>query len=307
MAYSQTTASSSADVISQFCTFAIANAGFADAGTVTIGSRTLRRISKGGIYWHFIPFATGNGIKAYMAYSAQSSEDAVSSAGQGYSTYCSCWAFPGPYPTLYMYAHSGCVHVAIELTNGIFNHLSFGNITKTDTFTGGEYLTGGSYQNTYSSPAQYYSVGSSQQAAVFAGQSQGYSYSNGFGYMRAVKPAGPYNNSQDFAPIGASSDYALRCAFSAVNSMLERLLRDSPNTATLRTPLFPMYVSLFDSASGLYRLSGYVPGVRVCGNKYVDPAEIVLTNWQCFPLTQKDASALICAPCGNYGLAYQRA
>lgn len=306
MAYSLTTASNLDDVCAQIKAFAIANAGFADAGSATVSGKTLYRLSKGGIVWHFIQYTSGNNIGCYMAYSNQSSLNAVSSAGQDLNTYMSAFAFPGPYPNLYLYTEGTCVHAVLELTTGIFNHISFGDITKTETFTGGQYLTAGYYPGTFGSPAQYYDVTSPYQNPTFVGNFHGYNGTHGQSFVRAVPASGALNDYRDFARAGVAAN-SQKAGFSGPDGMLTNLLRDSPNNATLRTPLFPMYVSLLEPVSGLLRMSGYIPGVRVIPNEMVDPASIILTDWQCFPHTQKNASTLIVAPCGNYGLAYKRA
>jgi hypothetical protein len=311
MAYSLTTASSLQDVISQMHSFAVANAGFADAGDISLsGGRTLKRLSKGGIYYHLAPHATLNKIRGYMGYSARSTDVPASttSDSQPYDTIMSAWAFPGPYPSLYLYSEGTCVYAVVELTNGIFNHFAFGKITKTDTFTGGEFMTAGHYdtQFTQASIQYYYPVDSGNQHAAYQGSNISAGQSSGAGFVRAAPAAGAFNDYRDFAGLGFLLNNQ-RAGMSGPNSITDRLLRDSPNAATLRTPIFPMYVMILDPSPNLYRLAGYLPGVRACPNRYVDPAELILTDWQVFPLTQKNATGLICAPCGNYGVAYKRA
>lgn len=309
MSFSLTTASSIVDVISQLHAYAVAHAGFSDAGDVTVsGSRTMKRLQKGSVYWHFVPRSTGNGIVSFMALAARTT-DVVSTTGNGqpYDTRMSAYAFPGPYPSLYLYSEGTCVYATVELTNGIFNHIAFGNIAKVDTFTGGEFLTAGCYENTFVQSGQtyFFDVTSGNQHPPFAGQlAQG--ASQGAGFVRAAPASGALGDYRDFAGLGFLLNNQ-RAGMSGPNSMVDRLYRDSPNAATLRTPLFPMYVTILDPAPGLYRIAGELPGVRGCPNKYIDPAEVILTDWQCFPLTQKNATGIVCAPCGNYGVAYKRA
>ena len=109
----------------------------------------------------------------------------------------------------------------------------------------------------------------------------------------------------DFAQPGSVRN-GQACSFSNYNGILERLYRDSPNNATLRTPLFPLYVFIRDPVSGLFRMSGTLPGVRFASISVVDPAEVILSDWQCFPLSQKFGNRVACPGTGKRGLAYKR-
>lgn len=307
MSFSLTTATGIPDVISQFHAYAVANAGFVDAGDIVLaGPRTMKRLSKGGIFWHFVPFATGNGIRSFMGYTAEITDaPGVSGDAQPQPTYMSAWSFASSYPSLYMYTDdSDVVFAAVELTTGIFNHIGFGSITKLESFTGGEFLTAGEGETTFGGgPVFFYSIDSQQQHAPYVGQYANVIANAGAGFMRI---SGTNTDYQDFAGLGVTFN-TNRAGMNSVHGISDEVFRDAPNEATLRSPIFPMYACILDTVTGLYRISGYVPNIRLCPNKYLDPAEIILTDWQTFPLTQKNASGLLCAPCGNYGLAYKRA
>lgn len=302
-----TTATGIPDVISQLCAFAVTNAGFAaETDAVVSGSRTMKRISKGGIYWHFVPYASGNGILCFMSYTLETTDaPGTTSTAQPYVSRMSAWSFSSSFPNLYLYTDdSSVVYMCVELTTGIFNHIGFGSITKTETFTGGEFITAGDCEATYllSSVTYFYSVELSTNRPVYSGQYTNKSVGSGLSFLRI---SGTNSDYRDFAPLGTTLN-SNRAGFSGVQGLNEEVLRDAPNEGTLRTPMLPMYVCVLDSVSSLYRLSGYLPNIRVIPNKYVDPAELLLTTWQCFPLTQKNATGLLCSPCDNYGLAYEK-
>jgi hypothetical protein len=332
MPFQVSTASSPADVIAQIVAFAIAN-GFTSEGTTVVTDTgfspsravTLTRISKSGIYWTFRVdprFADGTRfLQCRMSYSIASGAYPSGSNGQAVWTSMSLWGFPGPYPNLYLFCDgvTPAVHVALELTNGIFNHMSFGQIEKTETFTGGEYCTAGQYQyRDPSSPFLYSGWGnlndSSNQPYMAGSVSAGSSTtslepSNGASYIRAVYGSAS-NNSDDFAQAGAykSSSTATyqHASFSGYSSLLDPLIRDSPNSATLRTPLFPLHVLLRDQTSGLWRIVGRMPGVRCCCNLYVDNAEVILSDWQVFPMTQRFGDRTACPDSYKRAFAYKR-
>lgn len=52
-------------------------------------------------------------------------------------------AFPGPFPTLYMFSDTTTyVHIVVEVLAGVFRHMLLGNLTKFGTWTGGAYYSG---------------------------------------------------------------------------------------------------------------------------------------------------------------------
>lgn len=306
MAFSQTTASSLEDAVSQLVAFAVANAGFTNQGTTVVGSVTHYRISKGGIYWTLWgELVSGwNRIRGRMSYSIASGVAPTSSNGQYDATSMSAWAFPGPYPTLYLYTEGTCVFMVLEITNGIFNHFAIGNITKTETFTGGEFVSGGHYE--YRTPSLTYVLSNAYTGPPFAGSTGGHYRTTALAYVRTIRAGGSVNgNYTDFAPFGRNIDNQLARGC-GLNSIQTPLMEDSPNEATMRTPLYPNYVHIWDPVTRLYYASGYVPGMRLVPMKAVDPGEIIFTDWQVFPFTQKEGDGRACPVSGNWGLAYQR-
>lgn len=311
MAYTQTTASSLQDVISQLCAFAVAQAGFTNNGTATYGGKTYHRISKGGIYWTFVDsyYSSKNHILLRMSYNISDTVSPTNLNGQWDWTVMSCWGFAGPFPTLYMFSDGSAVHGVLELTNGIFNHISFGNIQKTDTFEGGEYCASQFFDR------QYWDVGYNANryywddhfgSTMFPGGWITRPYTSNLSYIRSVQVSGVTNAEGDFAAFSnnRNNQHAIGVG---VNGILDPLMRDSPNSATLRTPLFPCYVNVRDPVTGLYRSTGYVGNIRLVNMKYVDPGEIILNDWQVFPFIQEEGTGISCPVTGNWGWAYKRA
>lgn len=318
MAYVQTTASSLPDVISQICAFAIANAGFADVGNDTFDGKTYHRISKNGIIWTFFDEYSGgkHRINFRMSYSVATGFAPTNLNGQWDWTTMSAWGFPGPFPNLYIFSQGNAVHAVLELTTGIFNHISFGNITKTDTFIGGEYCASQYYER------QYYDGGilsnryywdDAYGSTMFSGGWHTRPYTSRLSYIRSVRAAAasPYADGtekydeRDFAAFSynRNDQHAVGVG---VNGFADYLMRDSPNAATLRTALFPAYINIRDPVSGLYRSSGYVEGIRLVDMKYLDPGEIVMNDWQVFPFIAEEGLGVSCPVTGTWGWAYKR-
>lgn len=316
MAYSVSSATGLDDVISQMCAFAVTNAGFADQGTTTetTTSRTLRRISKGGIYWTFrrgdVGAYAANAIEARMSYSIVANVAPTLSNGQQQWTRTSVWSFAGPYTNLYLYTDSTnvAVHAVIECASGIYAHMSFGNIIKTDTFTGGEYISG--CYSEYKPGTIFIDVSQPQSSMLFHGTLTSGGAGNYWTYMRQVPASGSTGDYFDFAAcasVSGSGSTLRYCNFGGVNGWSGLLMRDSPNTGTLRSPMFPFYVSKYDIPSTRMAIAGYVPGARLISNENVDSAEILLSNWQVFPMTQKNSDNVTVPSSLAYGIAYYRA
>lgn len=309
MAYSQTTASSLTDVITQIIGYAIANAGFTDEGSATYGGHTKYRMSKNGLYWTFYTDYTSGyyRIRVRMSYSISDIAAPTSANSQWDWTIMSAWIYGGPYPNLYMYSDGLTVHSCLEVTTGIFTHLSIGSITKTDTFTGGEYCAGNYYERTYNSGGQnYFYWDDSYGSPLFSGGWHSRSHTSLLSYIRSVKPTGATNNEADFAAFSYHrNDQHAQGVF--ISGPCDYLMRDAPNTATLRTPLFPCYIFIRDQTTGLYRSSGYVEGLRLVQMEYLNPAEIILNNWQVFPLIRQEGNSIGSPVSGTWGVAYKRA
>jgi hypothetical protein len=257
-----------------------------------------------------------NAIEGRMSYSIAANVAPTNSNGQAIWTRTSLWNFSGPYSNVYMYTDSTnvAVHVAIEVAAGIYSHFSFGSIIKTDTFTGGEYISG-NYAEYKPGTPDYLYIEFTTNSTLFPGQIfNGGGAGNYFTYMRSVPLSGSTGDEYDFLPACAqagSGSTARLCTFGGINGWSGLLLRDCPNTGTLRSPMFPYYVSRLDTVSENMAIAGYVPGARIIAVDAIDAAEIVLTNWQCFPYSQKTARDVnynvACPGSKGFGVAFYRA
>lgn len=318
MAYTQTTASSQDDVISQICAFAVANAGFTNNGMVTYSGRNVYRISKGGIFWTFYKYsgatAGSNGVLNHivcrMSYSISDTQDPTELNSSYAWTFMSLWGFPGPYPTLYMFTDGSAIHVCLEVTTGVFNHINFGSIAKQDTFVGGEFIASimweyKDYQGAVPNPYLYSTMDNSYVSLQFDGAYNSKNAAVSHSYLRNVRPSGMTSGDADFAAFSVDrhSNHAYGCSY---NGVVQPLIFRSPNTATLRSILLPQYVFIRDSVNGLMQLAGNVPGIRIVNMKYLDAAEVILNDWQVFPYVAKAGDRVNYPVSGDYGVAYKR-
>lgn len=298
MAYTTGTASSVDDFLSQLVTFAVNNAGFTNQGQVTSsvasGSRTVYRVSKNGVHWFFMRLTANTGFVGRMSYSAfpdLGNPDSPGTAFQTHYTYFTTWAFTPPYVGHYFFTDGTCVHAAVEVSSGIYNHWSFGSVTKWGGWPGGEYLCGG-YYNVKSGP-NYRDWNSGYHCRPFNDYPQN-QLSNVYCYLRATNTG---TGSTDFKAMnsGYENSSGMFCGIitgndNGITSMFAQVIRDAPNAYTNRTPIFPGLVRRYDyeQDSGLTSLAGIVPYVGFLKfPQDMNAKDIINTDWQVFPITMR--------------------
>lgn len=314
MAFSVTAAASMGDVLDQVVAFAVANAGFTNGGNYTISTQTYRRLTKGGITWHFVPVgaigASANNILGRMSYSSAAAWPTTAN-GAEFESICTFNAFAGPYINLFMFTDGTNVHVCVEMTNNIFTHMSFGKMTVTDSsIGGGEYFVGNHFHfknptlygdwrsptNGNSPPWMYNTVA---QTSMYGG--------NRCDYTRFYKlSAGPLNDYRDFSAHGVYRNSIQTEPQGPNGHNDELILRSPPNSGTGRSILLPIWIDQYDPAVGLLRTTGYIPNIRVLNMNNLNPKEIILTNWQVFPIAQQDGDSVNVPNTFDYAFAYQR-
>ncbi|PHR58712.1 MAG: hypothetical protein COA47_09915 [Robiginitomaculum sp.] len=329
MAFTTGVATSITDFFTQLRTFAAANAGFSNDGTTSINGNTVHHLSKGGLFWNFEETLSAvNGIFTWkyarmrMTYTKPTvTFNETTPTGQ---PRYSCFGFyqsEGPYTSHTFFTEGTAIHCLIEVFPNVFNHMSFGSITKFGAWSGGEYITAGSYQRNSSSTNPFVSNSTSFPFADDYGQGHAAGVGAGFtnacqGFLRYVQTG---TNNDDFAPMGTVKINNQRCRMSGnflstqdFSVMNNELLRSSPNQANLRAALFPMHVRVRDytanspASRDAYFIGGVIPGVRVCNMLELNPYEIINTNWQVFPVVQEDGDLTIAPISLTEAFAYER-
>lgn len=335
MAFQTGTATTMGDFFTQLQAFATSNAGFTNNGSVSVNGNTVHRLAKAGIHWCFeetitrtlqpTPLLVENFARMRMTYTEVTPGtglDQDTPTGQPRFTCFGTFANAGPYTGHIFYTDGSAVHAALEVFPNVFQHLSFGSITKFGTWTGGEYLTAGSYQRITSNTRQY--TTSDTQLPFTDIQGQGHSPGGGSGFTSDcagfVRQEQTGTSEDDFAPMGilpinnqrARMGNLVVPSANQTNSIFSALLFDSPNQGNLRSALFPMYVRLRDynantpASLDAYFIAGVVPGVRMCNVAQFNAKEIVNTNWQTYPVVQKFGDSDVAPVSGDLGFAYER-
>lgn len=344
MAFTTGTAASLTAFFAAVRSFAVTNAGFTDGGTATINGNTVHTLSKGTptIYWNFEETVSRT-IGAYtvylarcrMTYSAPSGTfNETTPTGQKRYTAFGTYGINSSFTGYYLFTDGTAVHCVLEVQTGVFQHLSFGNITKTGTWTGGEYLTAGGTIDKNSGDGVYSYRNTSAQYPFADDNGDGFAPGTGagfnsscFGFVRYVKTG---SNQDDFAPLGRINQSSAVSTFdeqhglasgcrvpsvtaqgSGVDSSLyAMLLNASPNAVNFRSAMFPAIVRLRDrvatTSPGFYFIAGYIPYVAIINNQNISDGEIVNTDWQVFSTIQKDGDDTVAPGSGYVGLAYRR-
>jgi hypothetical protein len=326
-------------LLQDIVTFAVANAGFTEMTKITTGlpagnTTDMYILEKNGIYWWFLgmqrtdaDFGTYGEIDCRMMLTLPTVSNMETEADGTYrkSRYALLNRPSGPYTNSFLYSATGdSVSLVLEITPGVFTHMSFGTVNKFGTWTGGEFLTGESIYmyNAYSVAngfqASWNSVITNYGSMAFDnGYNSGY-YVNGlFSYV--YHPVNSYGDNRDFAMIrgGAVSagvpDYNQRARFqgcyydgSSGDSLIQPLMYRSPNSFNQRAGLFPTYLMLYDEVSQRWLLAGHVEGVRHLRIDLLTPKETIEVEWDIYPHYQKTGDQMVAPISGPFGLAYRK-
>lgn len=297
MAYQQTNATSVEDLINKIATFAAANGWTVRRNNLVTTSRTVT-LQKSGDNIHVWNTATNAiRLRGSVGYDGELTPDnqplkAVSEANCNLTN-------TGPYGNVFLFA-SGTpaeyIHVVIEIAGGIFRHLSFGELVKSGSFTGGTYFDAISW-NTSTNFANDWS--NSFHHRLF----DGYSLSNG---NRGGVRCDVDGNANYFAPFALPSAYATPTASGGMhtNGLITNADQSSRNVDGFYSRSINTWSGI-NSIKGVrirvYRGSGYhseigeVPGMRFLNMSRLqvgDEFTIGPDTWKVFPWIRKGSGPI---------------
>lgn len=325
MAYQTGTATGPGDLLSKLATFAVANGWVQDLAP----NGSIAAIHRNNVYVSF--WYNASVIKIYPARGFTAASPPTSPGDHPGSAYNDTLTattsgmianqMAGPYAAYYFFESDTYLHVVINTSNGIIRHFGFGEISKSGTYTGGEYCfahywnqTGGVIDS-YTSNGHLlpfdgtaynaitlkgftlYAQTSASPPAALPGQTAGtkwYTHSTGantdgdgaaVGYLEMSGVRGGYN--QELLALGAS----------ALNGF---------------TPLCPIYVTrvLTAPAPDEHHLMGTVPDVRcvnVVGATTAQEVVIGSDPWVFFPVGRKGSAGVSGQEyTRNFGYAYRK-
>lgn len=325
-------------LLSAFAAFAVANAGFTDDGTDTVGGETLHRISRTTstvlTYWGFVydPVTSSSkederaAMRMMLSLPTSSNWNTIAS-GQKLFTRLGLYNFAAPYTGYKFYTDGTNVFAAVEVRSGIFTHFAIGNLTKCGTYDGGEFLQADYHKFSSSVFEDTHVAGSGStdvSTYVFAPRrTDGEATTDARNYIRYNIGGG---DETDFFPIGSGDDGASSACGSAtlaptfksnklgagtastsscIADYFGNVINQSPSSATNVAPIMPVYVTKFDLATTSQFIIGYVPNIGSVSMGNLNPKDLVNTDWEVYPKAQKTGNDAEAAISDHWGIAYR--
>lgn len=309
MAYATGSATTTANLMDAIVAFAAAQLGATEAvrrtETISSISRTVVCLQKGSSYWWF--YWSSNEVRGMPA------------TGSGGATWAAVTGRPTndtrlrpiaePFTSYHLFSDGTVVHAAIEMSGGWWQHLSFGDVTKVGSWTGGHYVC---LQNAEFGSGAFNTPTSVDHEWLF--RSLASSFSTSFSSGEASFMYVPYNGKNYAAMFGSTTNHASYNNVSTTGFASELVtsgpVDQTPNAFNNRSPGFPVQVFLRDNQSGgsnLSRMLGSIPGVRIINIKNLNAKDLINTDWMVFPMQSKNlGSSGVFANSGNYGVAFKK-
>lgn len=310
MAYTTGSAATTAALIDTILSFAVAQLGATEVHRgvdADDNSYTIICLAKGSSYWWFR-------VKANTVYHMPC-KSGTFTGGSGWSDitdaplYATLWSpITEPYTSYHLFSEGNVVHAVAEMSNGAYTMLSFGDIVKYDSWTGGAFSE--SFYGYTQHTSHYNSPTSAFHGHQFPGRASTVFASTGAGRMYL-----PYNG-KDYATFGYS--LAGDANFNAIHAtgwaldVYNGIISNSPNAFNNRTAGIPVNVFLYDDepdpvGSDLYVPLGVIPGVRLINIQNLNPKDVINNDWMVFPIQSKNLGLLNSfVNTGNYGWALQQ-
>lgn len=322
MAYETGTATGPADLIAKLETFAIAQGWTVSAQTTSAASgttplsKTGKVFSKGDLVFGLgydttdVYLCGATAVNGGANWNVQTGTSITTTSA---TTLCRINDMTGPYQSYHFFAGTSPdhIHVAVEVTAGLYRHFCFGSLIKHGAYTGGAYF-GGVWWRTAIVTSFYQSAvpDSGYHAVLFDAESSSTASSSAGGAVRADIDA-KTNNWMFFNDASAHNGNRAKGVI-RTNGILESLHERSPSEFNQLTPLLPMPIAV-ERAASQTSMAGYVPNMRYVNVTNFTPGEVVTIGpdeWVVFPLTRKTevwgSNTYTYTSSGTYGLAYKR-
>lgn len=282
MAYSEQTASSPDDVINKIAVFAAANGWTVDRNNLSSSNRTMTLHY--GATTDYVHLYNVDGSNIWILGSVGYDSGLTPVAHPNRSNPAVANAGVGPYTKLYMFANASPaphIHCVIELTGGIFRHLSFGMIDKLGTWTGGTFVD-----------ATYWSTGqdfvfefSTRHSPIF--DSHAGAVDNFFGSLRCDIPLDGRTNA--WAQMWADSSYRAYTRLAGGGPMVVQFYNRNDPPFSGQVTLGTFLVEVF-RIGGMWSPAGTIPNVRYLNMLRFNPGQEITVGsdvWKVFPMARK--------------------
>ncbi len=330
--------------------FAAAHAGFTRLSNTSVNGSTLYRLSRTGdstMYWGFRQYYYNSSSTASQGYYGRysirgrcmlttptSSNFWTNVSDTGPASICcmGIYYLTPPFAGYKFFSDGNNVFAVLEIQQGIYAHLAFGNVRKLTPFHGGEYLvaTNGARTNA-TDQYPWYSPGKESinyEGAQWLFSSAVKNFDGGDGSSAdgcgSVRIRNTYGDSRDFALMGqtqgldASGEKVSAkgtVAYSTGTSTAGGCMADTEsstfriagrNSPTMRPPLLPIYLTRSNDETeyNTCYIFAAVDSIRTVNMANLEPATVTLGNWQCYPLAQKYGDTYTAPTSSFTGIAY---
>lgn len=295
--YSTNTASGPKAVLQALATFAT-SAGFTvDYNNTYTGVGWWLAVHKGTCYLNFVADTADTQVTMYGATGYSSGSSYSAQAGTSGGVICNCKA--GPYTGYHLFSTTGSaayLHVAIEISAGIFSHFHAGALNSVGGATPCIYVQATNWNWTGNFPS--YPDGSGGNYPWSAQLQNGQVGVNIDGGMKWFWPGRTGNLSANLPMQNAG--------FHANN------LWDSPNTFNGLPILLPI-PAFVQRTTGLYTYAGDAPDLRLINIKNNSPKDEITIGsdvWKVFPAIAKNPNTNVFGSpnpsSANYGYAFKK-
>lgn len=327
--YATGTATDQQDLLSQLDTYLQANGWTEDEWSV--GNKRLC-VHKDTVYvqfrWDAVAATGCIGVYHSLGYAGGSAPGAhPNDSGNGQTTanpITTCRRIEalgnGAFTNFFIFGDSAIpyCHVVIEVTAGVFRHMSFGLITKVGTWVGGEYC---SVLDWYYSGVNQSNISYSSHSALFdANNTSATNTETGTIHMEGMQNEGgtsKWGNILNAAPASLGLDRAGFTRYCVMGGMREGPLNNvlcamAANPSNGFVAMHPIWLTYRDRSvtPENHFFLGTVPGIRFINIMYLDPAEEFVVGsdtWKVFPWVKKQNLGGSNPESKNMGIAYQKA
>lgn len=307
MAYQLTNATSVEDLLNKIAAFAVIAGWTERRNTLAAGVRTVTLQKSGDNINFWTPSTSELRVRGAVGYDSGAAANAQPDQAVSNAI---CNLGTGPFSNVFMFAGNSpaeYVHVVVEIASGIFREISFGELVKFGTFTGGTFFDAVNWQ----SGTQADSTFSNSHHRLFDNGTD--SNGAGGGGVRCDVDG----NANYFAPFRAKTLYATPVASGGVGSANSSTLGEtgdrlinfatrSINNLTGNTPLQPITVRV-ERADNYWSNIGEVPGIRFVNMERFNPGDeftIGSDVWKVFPWIRKAYVGADQPYSGNYAFAF---
>lgn len=320
------------DFVQQLCAYAVSNAGFTANSTVlTSDARPVRSIAKNGVSYAFYRgvgqlsagsgtnragavglvclMGYGNPLAGFNPTTDGTSGTMVFPIGTRRQVIVD-YGYTGPFPNFWIYTNGTVVHACIEMTTGVFAHLSFGRLSMRQGYSFGDYLTascGTVHPSSTSTSGDV--IYSTDYSTIFNGEWDNGNYATTGWWVRL----GNSGAASDFQSVNDSfqSSFPEQYGGTFMSRFYEGPMACCSNAAWGRVPMYPAGLMAKDSAGDGYtnHIAGMAPGVCITLMRpSMVAGDIVHTDWQIFPLLYRSdvRGNGVAPPSFDWAIAYKR-